>query len=109
MLVSPAAFSAFQQQSGFARLVHVGHNPISQVIQDNGSDRNLNQQVVPFFSCAAVCFTVFPVLGGILAFEPEIQQRMHVGIRVDQDISAVTAVTSVRSAVDNKLFPVKRR
>ena len=32
---------------------------------------------------------------------------MHVDVGVDQDISALAAVASVRSAVDDELFPVE--
>jgi hypothetical protein len=37
----------------------------------------------------------------------EIEERMHVGISIHHDVTAVTAVAAVRSAVGDKFLSVK--
>ena len=54
MLVAPSAFSAFQQQSGFTRLIHVRHDPVAGVIKNDGAYRDFDRQVVSAPACAVV-------------------------------------------------------
>ena len=107
MLIAPSAFSAFQQYPRFAGLIHISHHTSCGVVINHRAHRNFNCQVFPAFAGASVGLAVLTVFSGVFALEAKIKQRMHVHIGVDQDIPACAAVPAVRSAVDDKLFPME--
>ncbi len=84
----PRAHQVTEQLAGFG-LVH------------EGTDRHLDDQVLPGFTTAVVAASVFTTLGNELALMPEIDQRVDAAVGFQQHAAAVAAVTAVRSAHGN--------
>ena len=107
VLVAPAALAALQQRAGFPGGVHIRHHAAGLVIPDHRAHRHLDHQVFAPLAGATVGASVPAVFRRVLAFEAEVQQRMHVLVGIELDVAAVAAVAAVRAAVHHILLPVE--
>ena len=107
MVVSPSAPAAVQQDPGFPGGVHVRHHPAALRLPDDGPYRHLDDQILALSAAAHPAHPVSAVFRCVFALESEIQQGVHVFIRVEQDVSALSAVPAVRSAVLDIFLPVE--
>ena len=108
VLVAKAALPAAQEHLALARPAHVGHHGPVLLAQEHRAHRHLDDQVLPALAMAAPGRAVRAFFGQILAVEAKIQQRVHVGVGVEDDVAAVAAVAAVRAAVLHEFFPVER-
>ena len=108
VLVAKAALPAAQEHLALARPAHVGHHGPVLLAQEHRAHRHLDDQVLPALAMAAPGRAVRAVFGQILAVEAKIQQRVHVGVGIEDDVAAVAAVAAVRAAVLHEFLPVER-
>ena len=107
MLVAVPADTAPQQHLFLLRLVHIrGYRIV--LPQENGAHGHFDQQVFAPLAVAAVGAAVAAVFRRVFAVEAEVQQGMHIGVGIQDDIAAVAAVAAVRAAVHHEFFPVER-
>ena len=107
MLVAVPADTAPKQHLFLLRLVHVGgHGAV--LPQKDGAHGHFDQKILAPFAVAAVGAAVAAAFRRVLAVKAEVQQGMHVGVGVQDDIAAVAAVAAVRAPVHDEFFPVER-
>jgi hypothetical protein len=108
MDVAPAALAALGEQFGLAVFGQVGDDFAVDVIDDQGTDRHAQVDIVRALAVAiraAAWFAVAPVVGFRIA---KIDQRVDVPVRNRPDRAALAAVAAVRTAEGAELLAQER-
>ena len=106
VLVAPAASAALAEDE----IIGIGHildNLIRGQIAHDGASGHLDDQVFAVLSAAALSLPVFAVRRTILTLIAEIHQRGQVIVNVQNNRTAVAAVSAIRPACRNIFFPVE--
>ena len=104
--VSPAAPAAFRRNEGFS-IGHVVHEASRFGVADQGSPRHTDLEIVAILAGAAFPLAVRAVGSGVFSLIAEVHQGRHVIVREKDNASAPAAVSAVRAAGRDVLFPVE--
>ncbi|AEW75414.1 hypothetical protein EcWSU1_03986 [Enterobacter ludwigii] len=94
----PAAFRHHQTLTVFG---HIAHGFARPLVNHTRTDRNLNGHVFTAFARTVTALTVLTTLSAEGFFETVVDQRVEVLIRLQPHVTAVPAVTAVRTATWN--------
>ena len=107
-VVALASSTAFERNKRFAVVKEVCNDASALRIAYNRSDRHFYNEIWRGFARAILCLTVTAVLGAIELLIFEVHEGVHILVRNEHDIAAVSAVASVRTAVRHEFFTVER-
>jgi hypothetical protein len=108
MLVAPPTAPAASRDPRLPVFREIEQRFAGLVVDDSGSDRNLHQHALTFFTRAVAAFSVPPALRRIFRIEAKMQQCIAVNRRDHRDIAAPPAVAAARTAARNVLLPPER-
>ena len=104
MLVAVAAASALQDHIFLRIAAHVDDDLPGLCVLDDGSLRNLEDQIFSVPAGHFLLLAVLTVLRRIFAAVAVISQRIHSRIHAENDTAAVAAVTAIRSSCRDELL-----
>ena len=105
--VASSAASAVQHYLLPAGGVKVGCNSAGFNVPYNRAYGNLYDKILAVFAARPACAALFAVFSPVEAGELEVEQRIHVAVRNENDAAASAAVSAVRAAARNEFFPVE--
>ena len=106
VLVAPAASAALAENEVLI-IRHILNDFVGLRVAYNGSARHLNNQILSAFAAAAGALTVLTGGSCIFSFIAKIHQRGEIIIDAKDDISALAAVTAVRTAGSHIFFTME--
>ena len=105
---SLSPFSTFQKDKPSVFPGHVRNNLSAFPFLDHRAIRYLDDHIRSVFAAAVFLIAILSIFCGILADMPEISQCIQPIVHFKNNVSAVTAVTAVRTAVRHIFFPAER-
>ena len=108
MNISLSAFSSLGGHKRIAGFHQIFHNQTALFVNNHGSRRNFDNQVLSVLSEFFLFHAVLSVFGLVFPFISKIHQRAQAVVGHKDDIAALSSVSAVRTSLRNVRLPAKR-
>ena len=102
--IALTAAAAFSSRIGLAVLNKVCHNGAGCIITYQSTHRNLHENSIGTYTGAVFSTTLTAALSNIFSLVTEVNQGIEIFVRNQDNITAATAVTTVRATLFYKFF-----